>query len=68
MEETERNQNLPTRQEINKLWEIIKSSGCSDIQKAINGLSPDDFDPEMLRWMADFVKTSPPDTQASPKK
>ncbi len=57
----------PTKKQIKEWWRVIKMSGCSDIQDAIAGRSPEDFDPEAIRWLADFVLTSPPDTQAAPK-
>lgn len=50
---------------INYWWEIIRGSGCSDIQEAIKGRKPEDFDPKMLEFMADFVLTTPPEYQAS---
>jgi hypothetical protein len=47
----------------NYWWEIINGSGCSDIQDAIRGRKPGDFDPKTLEWMADFVLTTPSDYQ-----
>lgn len=58
----------PTKKQIDGWWKIIKSSGCSDIQDAIAGRKPEDFDWEAIKWMADFVLTSPQDTQAAPKR
>jgi hypothetical protein len=48
-------------------WKTIKSTGCPEIQEAIAGRNSDDVDPEMIEWMADFVRTSPKNTQAAPK-
>lgn len=57
----------PTREQIKTWWETIEKSGCPDIKDVIAGKSPDDFDPEAIEWLANFVLTSPPDTQAAPK-
>lgn len=54
--------------EAQDLWKIIKSTGCSDIQEAVEGKKSTDFDLSALRWLANFILTSPPDTQAAPKK
>jgi hypothetical protein len=48
-------------------WQIIKSSGCSDIRDTIKGRRPEDHDQYMVEWMRDFVNSSPDDTQAAPK-
>jgi hypothetical protein len=58
-------ENSEGKGQINYWWEIIKGSGCSDIQDAIKGRKPKDFDPKTLEWMANFVLTTPPDYQAS---
>jgi hypothetical protein len=52
---------------IEEKWEIIKRTGCSDIQEAIRGRSPNDFDPEAIDFMYGFVTSSPSYTQAAPK-
>lgn len=54
--------------ETQDLWKIIKSTGCSHIQEAVEGKKATDFDLSALRWLANFILTSPPDTQAAPKK
>lgn len=46
----------------------IQSTGCPEIQGAIAGRSAADFSPDILQEMAQFVRTSPPDTQAAPRK
>ena len=50
---------------IGEQWITIRQTGCPNIQDAINGRSVEDFDPDMIEWMADFVFDAPPDTQAS---
>ena len=56
-----------TNSELAKRWEVIQSSGCSKIQDAIEGRGPEDFSPDMIRWVGDFVEKSSADTQAAPK-
>ena len=52
---------------IAEQWSIIEQSGCPEIQDAIKGRSAEDFDPGMIEFIADFIHTAPPDTQASIK-
>lgn len=51
-----------------QLLKIIKSTGCSDIKNTVKGRKPKDFSLDALRWLANFVLTSPEDIQAAPKK
>ena len=48
-------------------WSIVRQTGCPNIQDAINGRSVEDFDPDMIEWIADLILTAPPDTQVSIK-
>ena len=44
---------------------IIRQTGCPQIQGAVRGRSVEDFDQEVIEFIADFVITTPPDTQAA---
>jgi hypothetical protein len=63
---------MPETGERAALIEVIKSTGCSDIQNALKAATQRDGTVEMdtsaLREAAKFVLTSPLDTQAAPKK
>lgn len=50
--------------------EVIRTSGCSDIQDAVNmadryGVSFSDLPRDIVDWAADFVATSPDEVQSS---
>ncbi len=56
--------------ELARKLNIVRQTGCPQIQGSVRGRSVEDFDQEVIEFIADFVITVPPDTQAAikPKK